>query len=156
MLSNATKDSRFFDTNVIACAFDRSNRAKWEICRGLVREGFQGGSSCFVSSQVLAELYVVLTTKVGKPVSRKKASTVVRSFIDSPSWTKLNYDHRTISRAFTDSVSTPTHSWDLLIAETMKEAGVKRIYTENVRDFKGMPWIEPVNPLRSRPARSTL
>ncbi len=147
------KDRYFFDTNIIAYAFDRSDRAKWEVCRGLVREGFQGGSGCSVSSQVLAELFVVLTAKVGKPVPPRKASTIVRSFVDSPSWTKLNYDHRTVSRAVADSGSTPAHFWDLLIAETMRDAGVKRIYTENVKDFEGIPWVEPVNPLRPRPAR---
>jgi predicted nucleic acid-binding protein len=86
-------------------------------------------------------------------VPPKKASTIVRSFIDSPSWTKLNYDHRTVSRAVADSGSTSAHFWDLLIAETMRDAGVKRIYTENVKDFEGVSWVEPVNPLRPRPAR---
>jgi len=146
------KDRYFFDTNIIAYAFDRSDRARWGACRKLVREGFQGESACFVSNQVLAELFVVLTTRVGEPVSREKASTIVRSFIDSTAWKKLNYDHGTVGRAVMDSVST-SHFWDLLIAETMKEAGVKRIYTENARDFVDAPWVEPINPLRSRPPR---
>lgn len=141
------KDRYFFDTNIIAYAFDKSDRAKWEKCRRLVMEGFQGESSCFVSNQVLAELFVVLTTKVGRPLSREKAGVIVRSFIDSPTWKKLNYHHLTVSRAATDSGSTAASFWDLLIAETMRDAGVRRIYTENLGDFKKISWVEAVNPL---------
>ena len=34
----------------------------------------------------------------------------------------------------------------------MKEAGITRIFTENVRDFLGMSWVEAVNPLVDRNA----
>ena len=141
------EDRYFFDTNIIAYAFDRSERAKWETCRRLLREGFQGESSCFVSNQVLAELFIVLTAKVGRPLTREEAGAIVRSFVDSPVWKKLNYDHLTVSRAATDSDSTAASFWDLLIAETMRDAGVKRIYTENLGDFKKISWVEAVSPL---------
>lgn len=141
------KDRFFFDTNVIAYAFDRSDRAKWETCRRLVRGGFQGETDSFVSNQVLAELFVVLTMKVRRPITRERAGLIVRSFIDSQAWKKVNYDHLTVSRAVTDARSMGLSLWNLLIAETMRDAGLKKIYTENLADFRRVPWVEAVNPL---------
>jgi len=141
-------DRYFFDTNIIAYAFDRSNRAKWETCRSLVRGGFQSETDSFVSNQVLAELFVVLTMKVKRPITSEKAGLIVRSFIDSRAWKKVNYDHLTVGRAVADARSIGISFWDLLIAETMRDAGLKKIYTENLRDFEKISWVEAVNPLR--------
>lgn len=141
------KDSYFFDTNILAYAFDRSDRGKWEKCRRLVKDGFQGEKGCFVSNQVLAELFVVLTAKVRRPIPRLKAGVIVKSFIDSKTWKKVNYDHRTVVRALADASSTAVPFWDLLIAETMRDAGLKKIYTEDLRDFRRIPWVDAVNPL---------
>lgn len=60
-----------------------------------------------------------------------------------------SYDGGTAARASADSIVMGSHFWDLLMAETMKEAGMRTIYTENVRDFESIPWIEAVNPLSS-------
>lgn len=38
--------------------------------------------------------------------------------------------------------------WDALIAETMKENGIVKIYTENEQDFMKIPGIKVVNPLK--------
>jgi predicted nucleic acid-binding protein len=37
--------------------------------------------------------------------------------------------------------------WDALIAATMRENGVTRIYTEDEKSFRKIPWLEVVNPL---------
>ena len=74
----------FFDTNVIAYAFDRSDERKRQRCQRLVRLGFEGDLSSCLSNQVLGELFQVLTKKVGRPLSKKVAGTIVRGFIDSP------------------------------------------------------------------------
>ena len=143
-------DSTFVDTNILAYAFDTSEPAKRRVCKELVEGAFRGAHVCAVSNQVLAELYVVLTQKIAKPLDRARAGTIVRGFADSQAWTKLNYDSATVSRAMTTAAGAPNHFWDSLIAETMKEGGLRRIFTENVRDFRGMPWIEAVNPLVDR------
>ena len=39
--------------------------------------------------------------------------------------------------------------WDLLIAETMKDARVSVLLTENIRDFSKVPWIKAINPMAS-------
>jgi predicted nucleic acid-binding protein len=35
-----------------------------------------------------------------------------------------------------------------LIAATMQENNLKTIYTENIADFKKVPWLNVVNPLK--------
>jgi len=137
----------FFDTNVLAYAFDQSEKKKREICSRLVRGAFQGESVCYLSNQILGELYVVLRTRVTNPLSKEQAGIIVRGFIDSPKWNKVNYDHLTVRRALSDGESINVAFWDLLIAETMKDAGVSLLVTENVRNFRKISWIKPLNPV---------
>ena len=137
----------FFDTNILAYAFDESDEEKRRPCEKLVRSGFQGETSCYVSNQVLSELYVVLTRRVGKPLSREKAATIVSGLVDSPKWNKIDYTHLTVKRALEDLHTINSSFWDILIAETMRDAGVTRIYTENERDFTKLPWIRVENPI---------
>ena len=145
----------FFDTNVIAYAFDRSDERKRQRCQRLVRLGFEGDLSSCISNQVLGELFQVLTKKVGRPLSKKVAGTIVRGFIDSPRWKKLNYSHLTVRRALDDVGTINASFWNVLIAETMRDSGVTRLYTENETDFRKIPWVEVLNPLRSPVAETT-
>jgi len=142
-------DDVFFDTNIIAYAFDRSDEKKREPCQRLVRLGFQGDLSACISNQVLGELFLVLTKKVGRPLSKKVAGTIVRGFIDSPRWKKLNYTHLTVGRALADARTINAFFWDALIAATMRDSGATRLYTENEADFRKIPWVDVLNPLRS-------
>ena len=148
-------DEVFFDTNIIAFAFDRSDEKKRQPCQRLVRLGYQGDLSGCLSNQVLGELFEVLTKKVGRPLSKKVAGTIVRGFIDSPRWKKLNYSHLTVRKALDDVGIINASFWDVLIAETMRDSGVTKLYTENETDFRMFPWVEVLNPLRSPSADAT-
>ena len=139
--------SFFFDTNILAYAFDQSEKKKRKICANLVRSAFQGESNSHLSNQILGELFVVLTKKVAKPLSKEEASTIVRGFIDSAKWKKVNYDHTTVRRALDDAENINVSFWDLLIAETMRDAGVIVLFTENIKDFGKVPWIKALNPI---------
>ena len=149
--ASASHSSRIFfvDTNILAYAYDRSDKRKRAICAKLIRSAFEGESNFFVSNQILAELFVVLTRKVANPLSSEDAGTIVRAFIDSQKWTKINYDFMTVRRALDDARNMGAYSsfWDLLIAETMRDSGVKTIYTENLRHFEKIPWVNAVNPM---------
>ncbi len=134
------------DTNILAYAYDKSDPKRRKICERLVRSGFEGESPYCVSSQVLGELYVVLTRNVAKPLPKEEASLIVDAFVDSPKWGKLNYSHLTVKHALEDLRTINTSFWDIMIAETMKEAGVGTLYTENEKDFRKIPWVKVVNP----------
>ena len=140
----------FVDTNILVYAFDESYENRRNPCSELVRSGFQGDAEYFVSNQVLSELYVVLTSHVRKPLSKEKGSLIVTGFLDSAKWKKLNYTTATVKRALQDSERINISFWDMLIAETMKEASVRLIYTENERDFRKIPWVQSENPMLMR------
>jgi predicted nucleic acid-binding protein len=113
----------------------------------LVRAGFQGEAEYSISNQVLSELFVVLTKKVGKPLPKEKAAIIVSGFADSSKWKKLNYTHITVKRVLQDLQTISTSFWEILIAETMREAGIKLVYTENEKDLRKIPWVQIKNPL---------
>ena len=52
-------------------------------------------------------------------------------------------------RALDDDGTINASFWDVLIAVTMRDSGVTRLYTENETDFRKIPWVEVLNPLRS-------
>ncbi len=141
------EEGAFFDTNILAYAFDESDEKRREPCEKLVKTGFQGDAVCYVSNQVLGELYVVLTRHVRRPLSKEKAAVIVSGLIDSPKWNKINYTHLTVRRALADFEMFKTSFWDVLIAETMRDAGVRTLYTENEKDFKKIPWVQVMNPI---------
>jgi predicted nucleic acid-binding protein len=141
------EERTFFDTNILAYAFDESDDKRRKLCEKLVRSGFQGEANCYISNQVLAELFLVLTRYVERPVSMEKAAMIVSGLTDSPAWKKINYTHLTVKRAIEDLRTVHASFWDILIAETMRDAGVKTIYTENLRDFGKIPWIRVENPM---------
>ena len=98
---------------------------------------------------MLGELFVVLTKRVGKPLPKEKASTIVLALADSSKWNEINYTHLTVKCALEDMRAINASFWEILIAETMRDAGVTKIYTENEKDFKKIPWIRIENPIKS-------
>ena len=135
------------DTNILAYAYDRSDAKRRKICGKIVKSCFLGESRCYVSGQILGELYVVLTKKVAKPLSNAQAALIIDGFVDSPNWGKLDYSHATVKRTVEDLKTVGTSFWDMLIAETMRDAGVRLLYTENEKDFEMIPWVTVKNPL---------
>ena len=114
-----------------------------------MKAGFQGENRCLVSNQVLGKLFVIFTRHAKSALSTEKAGAMVNGFIDSSKWTKLNYTHLTVKRTLIDLETINTSFWYLLISETMRDAKVRTIYTDNERDFTKIPWIKVVNPLRN-------
>ncbi|ODS42504.1 MAG: hypothetical protein MSIBF_04090 [Candidatus Altiarchaeales archaeon IMC4] len=141
---------RFVDTSVIVYAYDFSENAKRAKCKALIEAGFKGEAELAVSNQILAELFVVLTKKIEKPVSVENAKIIVNGIIESDNWVKVNYDSDTVGKAVMLAKRIKNaHFWDALIAETMLENNIYEIYTENVKDFKEFPGIKAINPISS-------
>jgi predicted nucleic acid-binding protein len=140
------KDELFFDSNIICYAYDLAEPSKREKCLSLVKGVFEGYTTGVISNQVLVEIFNALTRKLGVPTS--KANVIVRSFIVSKQWYKLDYSHKTLSRALENSQSFNAPFLDVLISETMKENNISRIITENAKDFTRIPGIIVINPFK--------
>lgn len=138
----------FFDTSVIIYAYDKTEPEKHEIAKELVKQVFNGELTGFISNQILAELFYVLTEKKG--VSKEDVETIVLSFLESDAWVKLNYTTLTVKTSVLLSKKIDVIFWDILISETMKENGIFKIITEDEVDFKKIPGIEVVNPFKQK------
>lgn len=136
----------FFDTSILIYAYDKSEPEKQAIASELVKIIFDREMVGYVSNQILSELYFVLTEKKGMP--KEDAETVVLSFLDSDSWIKVSYGIQTVKETVKSAKTLAVIFWDILIAETMKENGINKIYTENEKDFKKIPGIKVINPLK--------
>ncbi|EQD29021.1 PilT domain-containing protein [mine drainage metagenome] len=101
-----------------------------------------------ISSQVLMELYNVITQHISNPVSADNAAAIISDFVDADSWIKLEYSALIAKRAALTASRSKIEIWDALIAETMREYGLVTIVTENVKDFKRVPGVKVINPFK--------
>jgi predicted nucleic acid-binding protein len=141
-------DSKFFDTSVLVYAFDNSDKTKHSVCLKMIDDMKEKMEKGILSTQVLMELYNVITRHITRPISPKDAAYIVDTFAVAESWVKLDYNLPTVRHAVRSSAETGTKIWDALIAETMKENGVTTIITENEKDFKKIPGIKVMNPFK--------
>lgn len=141
------QDKVFFDTSVLVYAFDESETEKHGIALKLVKDNVSD-STAVISSQVLLELYNVLTRFVSNPISNKEAASIISDFINASDWEKLDYNIDIVNKAIETAMNSKISVWDSMIAETMKESGVFRILTENEKDFGRIKGIVVVNPFK--------
>ncbi len=138
------KDEFFFDTNVLCYAYDLSEPEKREVCMIFVKKVFSGEVKGVISNQILVELFNALTRRLG--VKTDTAKIIVESYVTSPKWLKISYNHLTVKTALSISKIYKTPFLDTLIAETMKENGIIKIMTENEKDFIRIPGIAISSP----------
>lgn len=148
-------DEFFFDTNIIVYAYDSSEPKKQEMCARLLEQVYEKEFIGVVSNQILGEVFKGLTENIEKPISVEDARLIIENMVDSDSWIKLNYDQETVKRAILTVKANKVPFWDTVIAETMKENGIETIYTENEDDFKKIPGIKVVNPIKRGDTKKT-
>jgi len=136
------------DTNILAYAYDSSEKIKRAKCLALVKNVYSGLKEAYVTNQILGELFYTFTKNFKKPLNKESARIIISSLIKSGNWLKINYDFNTVEKAIILSNEYGIHFWDSLIAATMLENNVFAIYTENEKDFKKIPGIKVINPVK--------
>ena len=122
---NYMKDDLFLvDSNILVYAHDTSDIAKNK-----------------KSVKLLGECWIYIEF----PVSfwRKSESRFILEF---KNWIKITAKESTIIKAIELSEKYNTEYYDSLIAATMLENGISKIYTENVKDFIKIKEIGVINP----------
>ena len=140
-------DNCLIDTSIIVYAFDAAEPLKRGQSKTFI-EARLDDENVYISNQVFAELFHVLTSVMRSPLPKEQAETIVRGFVDSPAWKKITYTSATVVRAMHLSKQFRVDFWDSLIAATMIENDVFTIYTENEKDFRKIPLLKVVNPLK--------
>ena len=136
------------DTNLIVYAFDLSETRKRNVCKKLIEDVFKGKRKMYISNQILGEFFNVVTRFVKRPLSIEHAKEIVKGIIESENWIKVNYTVKTIEKALGLVEKFNIGFWDALIVATMMENDIDVIYTENEKDFKKVPGIKVINPIR--------
>lgn len=135
-------DRAFVDTNVLVYLLDDAAPPKRHVAHELVA-GRGAAGSLVVSTQVLMELYVVLTQKRRPPMEASDAEELVRTLAE---WTVVQTDAglvlAALARARTDRIS----PWDGLIVEAARVSGCRTLFTEDLQHGREFDGVRVVNP----------
>lgn len=138
----------FYDTNILVYAYDESEKEKRQIAEKLVENVFSGEAKGAISNQILSELFYVLTEKINRHLSKEVAAKIIRKYVLSDKWEKVDYTSLTALNAALTSYPHNSSFWDALVVETMKENEITWILTENEKDFEIIPGIKVKNPFK--------
>lgn len=130
----------FIDTNLIVYAFDASEPNKQAIARSILADPPDDPT---VSSQVLAEFYVVTTTKLSPALSPEQAAQAVVML------SKLHVvpiDAQLVSAAAEMSRKSRISFWDAQIIEAAARAGCERVLTEDLANGQTFDNVTIENP----------
>jgi predicted nucleic acid-binding protein len=127
----------FIDTNVLAYAYDGDSPAKREIAHRILND--LGG--VVISTQVLLELYAVLTRKLGLP--QETAYQAVDALMDLD---VVPTDARLVSDGLRLSVDSNISHWDALIVVAAVRASCDTLLTEDLSHGQVIEGIRIVNP----------
>lgn len=133
---------RFFDTNILVYLFDNDAPDKKSAAQELIEQEARAGSFQ-TGTQVLQELYVVLTRKLANPLASETAEHVIRDFaqfqvvqVDVDSILKAIPLQRRLNFSFRDA----------LIVQTAMRGGASILYTEDLQHGQEIHPIKIVNP----------
>ena len=132
----------FFDTNILAYEFDNSESSKQSVAVDLINEWRPSGQM-IISTQVLQELYVVLTQKLRPALKEGIAEEVIQNYskldvvVLEPS---LILEGIGIKRRYKISF------WDALIVAAAKDASCKVLFTEDLSHGMKIERVEIINP----------
>lgn len=132
----------FVDTNILAYAYDETDPEKHSRARSLL-DRLWGERAAVVSTQVLSELYSVMTRKLGYLPA--EAREVVLQYT---AWRVIEVDVPLLVAAMERNERDRVAWWDCLIVEAAMRAGAARLATEGFqpgRTFDGA--LEVMDPM---------
>lgn len=119
----------FVDTNILIYALDQDQGPRHEIARKLVA-GLWESHEGVLSTQVLQELYVNLTRKLSKPMTRTRARAAIARYA---AWPVHQIAPDDILAASELEQRHTIAFWDALIVIAAQRLGADRILTEDMQ-----------------------
>lgn len=130
----------FVDTNVLAYAYDADSGDKGERAREVLAEI----DGAVVSTQVVLELFAVLTRKLGLP--REAAEEATESLMDLE---VVATDARLVREGLRISRDHDISHWDAMIIAAAAASGCEVLLTEDLNDGQVIERVRVVNPFQS-------
>ncbi|MGC8492830.1 MAG: PIN domain-containing protein [Syntrophobacteraceae bacterium] len=135
----------FFDTNVIAYIFDRSNPSKRDLAKDVVSSCMRTGAMV-VSTQVLQEVFIVLTGRLKPAIPVDVAAKAMK-------WLARNevaiIRPETIQRAVRVLRENRISFWDSLIVSCALESRCEVLFTEDLQHGQVISGVRISNPLQA-------
>jgi len=132
----------FVDANVLVYAFDASAGARHKQAQALVARLWASGTAC-VSVQVLQEFFVVVTTKVPRPLSPTVAAERVREF---SAWMVFAPTAADVLGAIGLQQEAKLSFWDAMILQAAIESGCETLWSEDLNDGQVIHGVRIRNP----------
>ncbi len=130
----------FFDTNVLVYTLDAREPAKQARARELVMRHSQANEAC-ISTQVLIELYNVLTRRLRIPAAR--AAAVVSACM---AWPVIESDLALVSSAVGLATRHQVSIFDAMMVEAAQRSGATTLYSEDMQHGRHFGSLTLVNP----------
>lgn len=134
----------FLDTNVLVYAYDSDEPDKRARALSLL-QSFAPEWQPVLSTQVLQELYVVLTSKLAKLLPEEQATEALQR------WSKLQVVHIDVPTILAATATSQRHKlsfWDALILQSAAKAGCTRLLSEDLQDGFQFSGVTVENPFR--------
>ena len=120
-------DRTFVDTNIWVYAVDEADRAKQARAWAVLQPG--PDVDIVISTQVLAEFYVVVTAKLATPVPAEAAQAMADELARLP---VVPTDAQLVVAAIAGSLEWGISLWDALIIRAAEAAGCRRLLSEDL------------------------
>ncbi len=137
---------QLIDSNILVYYWDIRAGKKHLLAKELLDPVWKKETEYALSVQNLSEFFSVITTK--NKLSKEKAAQIIRDITEFPYWRIFQITEASIRLAVGIATKTNAPFWDVLIAATMKEHGIREIVTENEKDFANIPGIKVINPFK--------
>lgn len=141
-------DIKLIDTNILVYAIDEDEGNKHKKAKDIISKYVSNQNEMALSTQNISEFFVVSTEKIHNPIPKDYAKIIINTLIKLPNIKILIINDETIIEAIELSERYNISYWDALIASTMIENNIFTIYTENEKDFKKIPGLTVINPLK--------
>ncbi|WP_164860120.1 PIN domain-containing protein [Actinomyces wuliandei] len=130
----------FLDTNILAYTFDSASPSK----QAAARAALASHRDFTVSTQVMLELFVVLTRKLRPVWPPEEAGRVVRRVADLG---VVPADRALVERAVVTARRHQLSVWDAMVLEAAVESGCGELWTEDLAHGSVLRGVRTVNPL---------
>ena len=135
----------FFDTNILVYSYDNSDELKHINAFNLISNSIFK-ESIVISSQVVNEFIVIMTTKVKHPITIDEAAKFITKF-------KINFEIREtqmedIEKTILLHKNHKFSYWDSLIIATAINVGAEILYSEDLQHGRIINNLKIINPFQ--------
>lgn len=132
----------FVDTNVFLYALDERQDGRHETAARILEELWESRQGA-LSTQVLQEVYVNLTRKIRKPMTRPRARAIVERYA---AWPVHQITPEDILSASELEQRHTLAFWDALVVVAAQRLGAERILTEDMQSGRSFGSVRIENP----------